>query len=195
MNHPNTDQLGHIFELEIAADAETLEHLLWHGTSEQSRLALGALHRIGAFDARSLPQLLRSENAAIRYRSLDLIENADFDLLPYLEDDDDLLVEFVCNTIAEHKPTDANVVDALASVARNHDVSICREAAIAALGSLGDEAAIPTILAGLEDRAPVRRRAVIALSPFSGPEVDDALRAATEDRDRQVRQIAEDLLG
>jgi uncharacterized membrane protein len=40
----------------------------------------------------------------------------------------------------------------------------------------------------------VRRRAVIALAPFDGPEVDDALERARTDRDWQVRQAAEDLL-
>jgi hypothetical protein len=41
----------------------------------------------------------------------------------------------------------------------------------------------------------VRRRAVIALAPFAGPDVDAALAAASQDRDWQVRQAAEDLLG
>ncbi len=39
----------------------------------------------------------------------------------------------------------------------------------------------------------MRRRAVIALAPFDGPEVDAALAAALGDRDWQVRQAAEDL--
>jgi hypothetical protein len=36
---------------------------------------------------------------------------------------------------------------------------------------------------------------VVALAAFEGPEVDAALERALEDRDRQVRQIAEDLRG
>jgi hypothetical protein len=39
----------------------------------------------------------------------------------------------------------------------------------------------------------VRRRAVLALAPFDGPQVDAAIAAALEDRDWQVRQAAEDL--
>jgi hypothetical protein len=35
---------------------------------------------------------------------------------------------------------------------------------------------------------------VLALAPFDGPEVDRALERARTDRDRQVRQAAEDLL-
>jgi len=39
----------------------------------------------------------------------------------------------------------------------------------------------------------VRRRAVLALAPFEGPEVDAALTRALDDRDWQVRQAAEDV--
>ena len=39
----------------------------------------------------------------------------------------------------------------------------------------------------------MRRRATIALAPFDGPEVDEALARALADRDWQVRQAAEDL--
>jgi hypothetical protein len=36
---------------------------------------------------------------------------------------------------------------------------------------------------------------VLALAPFSGPAVDEALTRALQDRDWQVRQAAEDLTG
>jgi hypothetical protein len=39
----------------------------------------------------------------------------------------------------------------------------------------------------------VRRRAVLALAPFEGPDVDAALARARDDRDWQVRQAAEDV--
>ena len=69
-----------------------------------------------------------------------------------------------------------------------------REAAIAALGAIGDERGLPAILAGCADKPAIRRRAVLALAPFAGPEVDAALAGALVDRDWQVRQAAEDLL-
>jgi len=47
----------------------------------------------------------------------------------------------------------------------------------------------------LEDKPAVRRRATIALAAFDDPRVDVALRRCLEDRDWQVRQAAEDLLG
>ena len=69
-----------------------------------------------------------------------------------------------------------------------------REAAVAALGALGDEAGLPAILTATQDKPAVRRRAVLALAPFQGPDVDAALQRALNDHDWQVRQAAEDLL-
>ncbi len=51
-----------------------------------------------------------------------------------------------------------------------------------------------TILRGCSDKPAVRRRAVLALAPFDGNDVDAALQAALTDRDWQVRQAAEDVL-
>jgi len=86
-------------------------------------------------------------------------------------------------------------VGALMAVAADHEDPLCREAAVAALGAIGDEAGLPAILAATGDKPAVRRRAVIALAPFEGEDVDAALQRALEGRDRQVRQAAEDLLG
>jgi HEAT repeat protein len=65
---------------------------------------------------------------------------------------------------------------------------------VAALGALGDPAGLGAVLAACRDKPAVRRRAVLALAPFAGPEVEAALQSALEDRDWQVRQAAEDLL-
>ena len=48
--------------------------------------------------------------------------------------------------------------------------------------------------ASLTDRPTVRRRAVVALAAFDGPEVETALQQARQDRDWQVRQAVEALL-
>jgi len=66
---------------------------------------------------------------------------------------------------------------------------------VAAIGAIGDPVGLPAVLAALGERATIRRRAVVALAAFDGPEVDAALARALTDRDRQVRQAAEDLLG
>ncbi len=95
----------------------------------------------------------------------------------------------------EREPPEPAVVGALSAIATGHDDALCREAAVAALGRHrrpGRSARHPR--APPRDKATVRRRAVIALAPFDGPEVDAALEAARTDRDWQVRQAAEDLL-
>jgi HEAT repeat protein len=85
-------------------------------------------------------------------------------------------------------------VPALSATVTAHRDALAREAAVAALGALGDPAGLLAVLTGCGDTAAVRRRAVLALAPFDGAEVEAALAAAANDRDWQVRQAAEDLL-
>src|SRR5206468_2231703 len=92
----------------------------------------------------------------------------------------------------EQGKTDA-VVD-LVNIVFSHDEALCRESAVAALGAIGDDSGLPAILHATADKPAVRRRAVVSLAPFSGPEVTEALLRAREDRDWQVRQAAEDML-
>ncbi len=82
----------------------------------------------------------------------------------------------------------------LASTTSGHADALCREAAVAALGAIGDPAGLAAVLSALEDKPAIRRRAAAALAAFDGPEVEPALRRCLEDRDWQVRQVAEDLL-
>lgn len=81
----------------------------------------------------------------------------------------------------------------LMQVARAHPDPLARESAVAALGALGDASGLPAILDACGDKPAIRRRAVLALAPFNGPEVDAALDRALNDTDWQVRQAAEDL--
>jgi HEAT repeat protein len=111
-----------------------------------------------------------------------------------LDDPEPIVVETAAFALGERPPATNATVVALCDVATGHADALCREAAVAALGAIGDPAGLPAILAATGDKATVRRRAVIALAPFDGPEVDAALHAALEDRDWQVRQAAEDLL-
>ena len=78
-------------------------------------------------------------------------------------------------------------------VTTNHADPLVREAAVAALGSIGDARALPAVLSATHDRPAIRRRAVLALAAFDGPEVEAAIAAALTDTDWQVRQAAEDL--
>ncbi|HVX23307.1 MAG TPA: HEAT repeat domain-containing protein [Acidimicrobiales bacterium] len=109
-----------------------------------------------------------------------------------LEDADPLVAEAACWALGEWRTTAA--VAALGAVARDHGDTRCREAAVAALGAVGDRSGLPAVLGALDDKPTVRRRAVVALAAFDGPEVDDALRRSLDDRDWQVREAAAILL-
>lgn len=120
-------------------------------------------------------------------------------LVDLLGDEEDTVVEvaaFACGEL-DAQGDDAlreRTVDRLGSVAIGHRDPLCRESAVAALGSIGDERGMAAVLAACSDRANVRRRAVLALAAFDGPEATDELRRLTADRDLQVRQAAEELL-
>lgn len=158
-------------------------------------LALGGLERLDALDDTALDNALADPSRDVRCRALEIaIAHHSVEVLHLLDDLDDLVVETAAFVLGERETVTDEIIARLSHVARAHEISICREAAIAALGALGDEAGLPAILGGLDDRPPVRRRAVLALAPFDTPEVTQALQRATGDRDRQVRQAAEDLL-
>jgi len=110
-----------------------------------------------------------------------------------LGDEDPGVVEAAAFAVGE--VGEAEALDALVGLARGHADPLCRESAVAALGALGDERGLGAILDALSDRPAVRRRAVLALAGFEGEAVDEALQRASADRDFQVRQAAEDLLG
>lgn len=168
-------------------------------SSEDSTIravALGGLDRLDALTTAELMKALDDPEAEVRCRAIELaVDNDAIALVPMLADDDDLVVETCAWALGERGSSDVSVVQPLCQVASSHDISICREAAVAALGAIGSPHGLPAILAAMQDRAPVRRRAVLALAPFGGEQVTDALHRALEDRDRQVRQAAEDLLG
>ena len=106
-------------------------------------------------------------------------------LVVALDDDDALVSERAAFALGEHHFSAA--LGAIAVMARDHEDARCRESAVAALGALGEESGLSTIIAALDDKAPIRRRAIVALSNFEGPEVDEALERAGDDRDWQVR--------
>jgi HEAT repeat protein len=117
------------------------------------------------------------------------------DLSPALDDVDGSVVEMAAWALGERQ--DGSAVASLAELASlrsGRPDPLCREAAVAALGAIGDPAGLPAILAALDDKPAIRRRAAVALAAFEGPAVDLALRRCLEDRDWQVRQVAEDLL-
>ena len=180
--------------------------------------ALRALDRAGDLQTDELAAALADPAAVVRVAAVELAAaRADVALdaaAALLDDADSRVVEaaaWACGEKAGLAPLDdsgpadsgqsstvagpaaAAVVARLARLAAAHEDALCRESAVAALGAIGDPGGLPAILAGLDDKPAVRRRAVIALAPFDGPEVDEALARAGRDRDRQVRAAAAEL--
>jgi HEAT repeat protein len=180
--------------------------------------ALGALARLGALEAPVLRRALADPDPGVRRRGCEEVGRVlarqgpqappgrplragpiqpTGDLVRLLEAQldggDPAVVEAAAWALGEAGPAAAAVVPRLVSTTR-HRSALCREAAVAALGAIGDPAGLPAVLAALGDRPPVRRRAALSLAAFAGAEAEDGLRRAAADRDWQVRQVAEELL-
>ena len=176
------------------ADAAVARALLVDEDAGVRATALGALGRLGQAGLAEVSAALADPSPEVRSRACRVaVGVGGVDLVPVLDDDDPSVVEVAAWALGERAEASDEAVAALVAVATGHDDPLCREAAVAALGALGDERGLPAILAATRDRPAIRRRAVIALAPFSGPEVDAALETALTDRDWQVRQAAEDL--
>jgi HEAT repeat protein len=179
-------------------DEHEARRLLADGDPAVRATAIGALGRMGALTAADIATALADGEPLVRRRACEEAGNhptISVDLRTAVEDDDASVVEAACWALGERgAAAGPPAVDALAGVATAHDDPLCREAAVAALGAIGDDAGLPAILAATGDKPAVRRRAVLALAPFEGPDVDAALQRALEDRDWQVRQAAEDLM-
>jgi HEAT repeat protein len=168
--------------------------------------ALGAQARLGQLALSTLARAATDGHPTVRRRACEIAALQVRDggwasatvlglLVTATSDDDAGVVESACFALGElgMGGAVAEALVALEHVTRAHDDPLCREAAVAALGAIGDPAGLPAILAATNDKPAVRRRAVLALAPFEGPEVDGALARALTDRDWQVRQAAEDL--
>jgi HEAT repeat protein len=158
-------------------------------------MALGAAERLGALDDEALSRALTDVDRRVRRRAAEVAAaHPSVDLSITLDDDDPTVVEVAAWACGEHEHDRAAIVDRLIALAGEATEPLVRESAVAALGAIGTLRGLPAILAATTDKPAVRRRAVLALAPFDGAEVDDAIERALDDRDWQVRQAAEDLL-
>ena len=174
--------------------------------------ALGALARLGDLTAADVEAAATDRAPAVRARAAELaglagdigpgpagvgVEALVGVLLRVLHDGQAEVVEAAAFGLGElGAAAGGNAVEALAGVAAGHPDPLCREAAVAAIGAIGAigaPAGLDAVLAAMGDKPAVRRRAVLALAAFEGPDVEAALQAALSDRDWQVRQAAEDL--
>lgn len=181
-------------------DVPTARALLTDPDPGVRATALGALVRCDALTPADLRAALADPERAVRRRAAEEAARVlhgdtsiDTAVLRRLDDADPTVIETAAFACGERLPAPAGAVERLSRLTRDHDDALCREAAVAALGAIGDPAGLPAILDATHDKATVRRRATIALAPFEGPEVEDALARGLTDRDWQVRQAAEDL--
>ncbi|WP_419855138.1 hypothetical protein [Candidatus Poriferisodalis sp.] len=202
-------------------EAAVAERLLHDDDAGVRAAALGALARCGALRAEQVERALGDEAATVRCRAAELAP-PEVELVGLLSDPDASVVEVVAAALGE-RDRDPEPVAELCRVARSHDDPLCRESAAAALGAiaagLDAEAGAPhaaaadpdaeagaphaaargmaleTLLAAMDDRPQIRRRALLGLYQFDDDRAADAVRAALEDRDRQVRAVAGELLG
>jgi HEAT repeat protein len=156
--------------------------------------ALGALERLGRLGDDEVATALTDDEPSVRRRAAEVAAtHPDVDLVGALHDIDPRVVEVAAWACGEHESKRDEIVVRLIALAVDADDPLVRESSVAALGAIGDERAVPTIIAATTDKPAVRRRAVLALAPFDGDEVEAAIDRALEDRDWQVRQAAEDL--
>ena len=166
--------------------------------------ALGAFARAGGIDLEQLTRSLADPEPAVRRRACEEAGRALAAgspahaivrlVLRALDDTDPAVTEVAAWALGEAGSTGATAVGRLVRLTREGP-ALCREAAVAALGAIGDPRGLPAVLEALEDRPAVRRRATVALAAFDDPTAEEGLRRVATDRDWQVRQAAEDLLG
>lgn len=175
-------------------DVDTARRGLAHDDAAVRATALGALARLGDLSADDLRDALADADVRVRRRAAEVAARySGVDLLGALADPDARVVETAAWACGEQETRGPEVVDALVRLAGGADDALVREAAVAALGAIGDPRGLAAIVAACSDKPAVRRRAVLALAPFEGAEVDAAIDRALTDRDWQVRQAAEDL--
>jgi HEAT repeat protein len=157
--------------------------------------AIRSLHRLNALTTEHLLLAIADSAPEVRRTAAEFAAPFHDVSIKHLIDDADVFVaEMAAWSLGERTPVTDDELQQLIDRATKHDEPVVREACAAALGSIGDERGLPAILNACTDKPAVRRRAILALAPFEGEEVDAALAQALEDRDGQVRQNAEILV-
>jgi HEAT repeat protein len=185
-------------------DAATAERGLDHPDPAVRATALGALDRLGALGDERLATAFADADPAVRRRAVELAaKRPGLDLAGPLTDPDPTVVEVAAWACGEHEHVADTVLTTLVELVGGAGAAgqdpLVREAAVAALGAIGDDRGLDAILTATTDRPAIRRRAVLALAPFVDPDhpraadVAAALARAGADRDWQVRQAAEDI--
>ena len=179
----------------FSGDSSVALEALHHHDGTVRASALRALARIGTLTAEILAPYIQDSHIETRRTAVELAVPFPSVYVHHCIDDSDVFVaEMAAWCVGERTPASDIEIEILVDRTTSHSEAVVREACAAALGSLGDERGLSAILAACSDKPAVRRRAILALAPFEGDEVDAALQRALEDKDWQVRQNAEDLL-
>jgi HEAT repeat protein len=179
----------------FSGDSSVPLEALRHDDGTVRASALRALARIGSLTAEILAPHIQDPHIETRRTAVELaVPFPEVNVYQCIDDADVFVAEMAAWCVGERTPASDIEIETLIDRTTSHEEAVVREACAAALGSLGDERGLPAILAACTDKPAVRRRAILALAPFEGEEVDAALQHALEDKDWQVRQNAEDLL-
>lgn len=185
----------HVIEASYRGDEETVRAGLTHSSGDVRMSALVGLHRLNSLTADILQAHIDDESSDVRRIAAQLAAHyPTVDVVRLITDTDVYVAEMASWSLGERVNVSDDELDALISASESSDEPLVREAATASLGAIGDERGLPAILRACTDKPAIRRRAVLALAPFEGDEVDAALQKALADRDWQVRQNAEDML-
>jgi HEAT repeat protein len=181
-----------------AEGAALLTRTLHSPDARHRVLALRGLVRLSLMTTDLWREVLADRDVDVRRDALQQLAHAELEdtgvldhVIALLDEEDALVVDAAAFALGEHLYVPA--VLPLCVTAAEHEDARCRESAIASLGAIGDDRARATIIAALQDKPPIRRRAVVALSNFEGPDIDAALEEAGEDKDWQVRSAVAQL--
>jgi len=202
MPNPSRTKRVQIAESTVRGDATVALSLYGDNDPSVRSSALLALCELHSLTKSIITDALMDPSPLVRQRILQLAARHDLlsagQLASSLDDPDATVVEAAATTLGEYTEDrtelDETILTALARVSSGHSDELCRESAVAALGAIGAEQALPAIIAALNDRPNIRRRSIVALTAFDDPRAQEAMRSALQDNDRQVRALAEELL-
>ena len=192
--HSGIERRQQLVQLAREGDLSLARELCGDGDPRVRASSIAVLSENDALDESLIALGLSDPNPLVRMTvARAAAQNSSISVLELLNDEDSSVVEIACWAAGEQTEHNDSLIEALSGIVLEHEDALCRESAVAALGALGDARGLESILKATKDIATVRRRAVIALAPFEGQAVTDALQLALSDRDWQVRQAAEDL--
>lgn len=194
MTEPHIHDRFAVIKAGFDNDHVTARNSLTHSDGSVRASALRALHRMKVLTHVDVESSLTDTSSEVRRTAAELAAHFNVSIHSLLLDDDVFVAEMTAWSLGEREHPSDEEIHALISATTTHSEAVVREACAAALGSLGDARGLPAILIACSDKPAVRRRAVLALAPFEGDDVDTALQRALEDRDWQVRQNAEILV-